>query len=115
MAAETRPEITIPSRKSAGSWKRSDRSIGGLGRLGADRRVPRGRDLVADPPDGDDRRGVAQLAAELANVHVDRPRVAGEGVAPDALQQLVARQHQAVVVEQLPEQVELLRRELDLL
>src|SRR6185437_16999960 len=84
-------------------------------RLGADRRVPRGRDLVADPPDGDDRRGVAELAAELAHVDVDRARVAGERVAPDPLQQLVARQHEAVVVEQLPEQVELLRRQLDLL
>ena len=46
---------------------------------------------------------------------VDRARVAGERVAPDALEQLVARQHEAAVVEQLPEQVELLRRELDLL
>ena len=39
----------------------------------------------------------------------------GEGVAPHALEQLVARQHEPAVVEQLPEQVELLRRELDLL
>ena len=45
---------------------------------------------------------------------VDRPRVAGERVAPDPLEQLVAREHEATVVEQLPEQVELLRRELDL-
>src|SRR5207253_11076825 len=87
----------------------------GLVRLGADRRVPRGRDLVADPPDGDDRRGVAQLAAELADVHVDRARVAGEGVAPDALEQLIARQDETTVVEQLPQEVELLRCELDLL
>jgi hypothetical protein len=48
-------------------------------------------------------------------VHVDRARVAGEGVAPHALEKLVARQHEAAVVQQLPEQVELLRRELDLL
>ena len=47
-------------------------------------------------------------------MHVDRARVAREGVAPDALEQLVARQHEAAVVEQLPEEVELLRRELDL-
>jgi hypothetical protein len=48
-------------------------------------------------------------------VHVHRARVAGERVAPDALEQLVARQHEALVVEQLPEEVELLGRELDLL
>ena len=48
-------------------------------------------------------------------MHVDGARVAGERVAPDALEQLVARQHEPAVVEQLPEQVELLRRELDLL
>src|SRR5205823_3526921 len=77
--------------------------------------VPRGRDLVADPPDGHDRRGLAELAAELADVHVDGPRVAGEGVAPDALQELVAREDETAVVEELPEQVELLGRELDLL
>ena len=47
-------------------------------------------------------------------MHVDRARVAGERVAPDALEQLVAREHEPAVVEQLPEQVELLRRELDL-
>ena len=45
---------------------------------------------------------------------VDRARVAGEGVPPDALEQLVAGEHEPAVVEQLPEQVELLRRELDL-
>ena len=45
---------------------------------------------------------------------VDRARVAGERVAPDALEQLVAGEHEPAVVEQLPEQLELLRRELDL-
>src|SRR6185295_18371177 len=67
-----------------------------------------------DTPDRDDRRGVAELPAQLADVHVHRSRVAGEGVAPHALEQLVARQHEALVVEQLPEEVELLRGELDL-
>ena len=62
-----------------------------------------------------DRAGLADLAAQLAHVHVDRARVARERVAPHALEQLVARQHEAAVVEQLPQQVELLRRELDLL
>ena len=116
-ASRRGPRATMPARKSAGSRKRSDREHA----PGVPRRAPvlcassRGRDLVADAPDGDDRRGVAELAAQLAHVHVDRARVAGEGVAPDALEQLVARQHEAAVVEQLPEQVELLRRELDLL
>src|SRR5205085_10251586 len=77
--------------------------------------VPRRRDLVADPPDGHDRRGVAELPAQLADVDVDGARVTGEGVAPHALEELVAREDEAAVVEELPEQVELLRRELDLL
>src|SRR5262249_36850834 len=94
-----------PARKNAGSRKRRD--IAPLHRR-------RRRDLVADAPDRDDRRGVAQLAPQLADVDVDRPRVAGEGVAPHALEQLVARPHEATVVEELPEQVELLRGELDL-
>ncbi len=47
-------------------------------------------------------------------MHVDRPCVARKRVAPDALQQLVAREHEAAVIEELPEQVELLRRELHL-
>ena len=83
-----------------------------LRRLGGSRA---GLDLVADAPDRHDRRRVAELAAQLAHVHVDRARVARERVAPDALEQLVAREHEPAMVEQLPEQVELLRRELDLL
>src|SRR5207247_11446425 len=47
------------------------------------------------------------------NVH--GPGVPGESVAPNALEQLVAREHEPAVIEQLPEEVELLRRELDLL
>src|ERR1044071_362070 len=115
IAAETSPEITTASRKRAGSWKRSDRSIAASARLGAHGRVPRGSDLVPDPPDRDDRGGLAELAAELAHVDVDRARVAGERVAPDALEQLVARQDETLVVEQLPEQVELLGRQLHFL
>ena len=45
---------------------------------------------------------------------VDRARVAGERVAPDALEELVAREDDAAMLEQLPEEVELLRREPDL-
>src|SRR5438552_3448771 len=105
------PASTTPARNSAGRRKRSERNTG----LGALDGVPGRRDLVADAPDGHDRRRVAELAPQLAHVHVDRPRVAGEGVAPHALQELVAGQDEPAVVEQLPEEVELLRRELDLL
>ncbi len=35
--------------------------------------------------------------------------------APDALEQLVAREDEAAMIEQLPQEVELLRGELDLL
>src|SRR6266446_6275004 len=48
-------------------------------------------------------------------MHVDRARIAGKGVTPDPFEQLVARQDEPAMIEQLPEQVELLRRELDLL
>jgi hypothetical protein len=48
-------------------------------------------------------------------VHVDGARVARERVAPDALEQLITGEHEPAVVEQLPQQVELLRGELDLL
>src|SRR2546423_9939511 len=105
----------MPSRKSAGSRKRSDLSIGAYTvALSADR-VPRGADLVANAPHGHDRRGLAELAAQLPHVDVHRARVTGERIAPDALEQLVAGEDEAAVVEQLPEEVELLRRELDLL
>src|SRR5207248_2644788 len=45
---------------------------------------------------------------------VDGAGVSGERVAPDALEQLVACEHEPAMIEELPEQVELLRRELDL-
>src|SRR5262245_12740495 len=77
--------------------------------------VPLGRDLVADAPDRHDRRGVAELAPDLTHVDVHGSRVTGECVAPYALEQLVARENESAVVEQLPQEVELLRRELDLL
>jgi len=73
-----------------------------------------GRDLVADAPHRDDRSCLTELAAHLPDVDVDRARVAGERVAPDPLEELVAREHDAAVVEQLPEEVELLRGELHL-
>src|SRR6476659_8914264 len=77
--------------------------------------VLRGRDLVAHAPDRDDRRGVAELAPQLPYVDVDGARVSREGVAPHTLEQLVACEHEPAVVEQLPEEIELLRGELNLL
>src|SRR5262247_1392917 len=109
MTVETTPANAAPARKRAGSRKRSDISY--LPLLGADRvlrRVLGGRGLVPHAPHGHDRRRVAELPSQLADVDVDRPGITGERVAPDPLQQLVARQHETVVVEQLPEQVELL-------
>src|SRR5205814_10250422 len=41
--------------------------------------VPSGGDLVAHAPNGDDRRGLAELAPQLAHVDVDGAGVAGEG------------------------------------
>src|SRR6185436_18124882 len=69
--------------------------------------------LVADPPHGHDRRRITELLPQLPNVDVDRARVAGERVAPHALEELVAREDEAAMVEQLPEKVELLRGETD--
>src|SRR3954471_7527215 len=115
MSAATMPASTMPSRKSAGSRNRSDPNIGpSLPRSGFCGLARRAH-LVAHAPHRDDRRGIAELAAKLSHVHVDRARVARERVTPHALEQLVACQYEATMVEQLPEEVELLRRELDLL
>src|SRR5207253_4310801 len=96
------PAITVARRSvdasSSASRVLSDRSIVS--------------DLVPDAPDGGDRALVAELPTELTDVHVHRARVACECVAPDPLEQLVAGQHQAAMVEQLPQQVEFLRRQL---
>src|SRR5918996_3139280 len=114
MTVETSPASAAPARKRAGRRKRSERNTSAS--LGADRvfRGVLGRSgLVPNAPHGDDRRGVPELPPELTDVDVDGSRVAREGVAPDPLEQLVAGEHEAVVVEELPEQVELLRRQLD--
>src|SRR5919204_3866304 len=108
MSAATSPLTTIPARKSAGSRKRIDLSTASP--LGV-HRVARRPDLVADAPHGDDRRRVPELPAELADVDVHGPRVPGKGVSPHALEQLIAREHEPAVVEQLPQEVELLRGE----
>src|SRR6476659_6256827 len=79
-------DATSGRRKNRSRRALSDRSIVG--------------DLVADTPDRHDGARLADLAPQLADVHVDRAGVAGERIAPDALEQLVARQHDAAVLEQ---------------
>src|SRR5437763_8251768 len=98
------PLTPMPRRKSAGRRKRSELSIRTYTvTLGADRIASR-TDLVAHAPDGHDRGSLAELASQLPDVDVDRACVAGERVAPDSLQQLVASEHEAAVVEELPQQ-----------
>src|SRR5581483_7182651 len=117
MIVATMPARTIASRKNAGSLNRREPSTARPYSVSGGRILARRcrADLVAHAPHRDDRRRIAELAAQLPHVNIDRPRVAREGVAPDALEQLIAREHETAVVEQLPEKVELLRRELDLL
>src|SRR5579864_1022439 len=128
IAVVTRAATRMPQRKISGRRTRSDENTPpssleprvhyrtlrvsvASGPRGVLLRVADRRDLVADTPDRDDRRGVAELAPQLTDVHVNGSRVAGEGVAPDPLEQLVARQDEPTVVEQFPEEIELLRCE----
>src|SRR5215211_8814047 len=115
MIVETTPASAAPARKRAGRRKRSDLNMSRPS-LGADR-VLRGvlgrRGLVTDTPHRDDRRSVAELPTKLADMDVDGPRISRERIAPDPLEQLVAGKDESVVVEQLPEQVEFLRCELN--
>ncbi len=55
------------------------------------------------------RRVILDVAAQPVDVDVDRARLAGVVVAPDTLQQLVAREHLARVAQQEREQLERLR------
>src|SRR5689334_12043393 len=71
------------------------------------------RHLVPGAPHGLDGTGVAELAPELPDVHVDRAAVAEEREAPDPLQELLARQDQATVLDERGQEVELLGRERD--
>src|SRR5262245_12217071 len=52
--------------------------------------------------------------AQPAHMHIHRARVAGVVVAPDVLQEAVARQHQALVADQVDQEVEETRWQLDL-
>src|SRR5512141_1753008 len=105
----------MPTRKSAGSRKRSELSIARYTLALSRDRVLRGADLVADAPDGHDRGCLAELSAQLSHVDVHRASVTSKGVAPDALEQLVTREHETAMVEQLPEEIEFLRRQLHFL
>src|SRR6266508_4788239 len=109
MAVAINPLTTMPSRNSAGSRKRSDLSIWPYTVALRTDRIPGGPDLVADPPHGHDRRGLAELPPQLTHMDVHRPRVAGEGVAPDAFDQLAAREHDPAVTDQHPQQIEFKR------
>ena len=68
---------------------------------------------VADAPHRGERQVVAELLAELAHVDVDGALVADPAVAPHAVEQLPAAEGEALVFEQVGEQVELAGREGD--
>src|SRR5579884_1132265 len=80
------------------------------------RRLPpiSGRDeLVAGPAHRPDALGVSQLAPQLRDVHVDGARAAGIRHAPDEIEQALAREDDAGMLEEARQEVELLARELD--
>src|SRR5262252_2155954 len=56
-------------------------------------------------------RRFAELASEPADVDVDGPRFDRPVVAPDALEQTVARHDAVLVLHQIPEQLELASRQ----
>src|SRR5918997_3131807 len=99
MRTDANSEIAVATR-SVPAKRRASRVLSDWSIVG---------DLVADAPHRRHGAALAELSAQLAHVHVHRARVAGERVSPDALEQLVARQDEPAMVEQLPEQVELLR------
>ena len=80
------------------------------GRAGARRHEP-----VAEAADGLDRRPVGpELPADLGDVDIDRPRLAGEVGAPDVLEEGVAGEDDAGVAGERREQVELAGAQLEL-
>ena len=70
-------------------------------------------DLIPHAPHRHDRTIVAKLAPQLADVHIDRARITRERVSPDALEQLITRQHIAALLQQRPKQIEFLRGKLN--
>ena len=79
------------------------------------RKPPRstGNGLVPGPADGPDQGRPPELAPELADVDVHGPRAAGVAHPPHAIEEPVARVHDAGALEEVGEEVELLRRQLD--
>ena len=73
-------------------------------------------DHIADAPDGLDHGGVVtQLLADVADMYVDGAGFAIELIAPDAVQQEVAREHLAAAEHQQLQQLELLQSQRQLL
>ena len=72
-----------------------------------------GHELVPRAAHGADQLGAVELAAELADVHVDRARPAGEREPPDPLEDALAPDDDARPLGEVPDQVELACRELD--
>src|SRR5919197_3154232 len=69
--------------------------------------------LVPGAANGPDQLGLAELAAQLGDVDVDRASAPGVGHSPDLVEQLVAADHDARIFQQHRQQVELLRRQID--
>src|SRR5438067_13152212 len=78
--------------------------------------LPRFAKGVADAPDGVDerrRRVGVDLVAEVGDVGLEHAGVAGEGVVPHVLEDLVAREYTAGVGQQVAQELVLRRRQLD--
>src|SRR6266511_2757751 len=90
------PALARPIAKPRGplAWRRPASAAPARSASPAHRRLSSIVRLVADTADGPDRRAVAELGAQLADVHVHGARVGGERVAPDPLQDLIAGEHQ---------------------
>ena len=58
-------------------------------------------------------RAILDLAAQPPNVHVDRPRSAVEVVAPDPVEQRLAREYLVAIRRQEPQQLVFLVRQVD--
>src|SRR5438045_970989 len=106
----TSSSLTHASPSATSSWRRSRSS--GSGRPGV-------REAVADAWDRKNvvrtRRLGFDLAAQVADVDVDHPRLDRILVTPDRIEDLLAAEHLARVAGEESQQVELGMRQLDLL
>src|ERR1700688_359549 len=73
----------------------------------------RSEELVPGPAHGTNGLRVAELAAQLRDVDVHRPRAARVRHPPDEVEQPLAGEHDAGMLEEAREQVELLARQVD--